>query len=89
MSQKNVFFVEWNVKPYISQSAGSLTCQPFSTCFAFTVIQIIWSKVCKKLCCWPFRYRNGFRGHMKSVVQDLLRRYLNVETQFQHGAFDV
>ena len=34
-----------------------------------------------------FRYRNGFRGHMKSVVQDLMRRYLQVETQFQHGGY--
>jgi acetyl-CoA carboxylase / biotin carboxylase 1 len=32
-----------------------------------------------------FSYRNGFRGHMKSVVQDLLKSYLKVETQFQHG----
>ena len=31
------------------------------------------------------RYRNGIRGHMKSVVQDLLRQYLRVELQFQHG----
>ena len=34
-----------------------------------------------------FRYRNGVRGHMKSVIQDLLRQYLRVETQFQHGQF--
>ena len=31
------------------------------------------------------RYRNGIRGHMKSVVQDLLRQYLRVELQFQQG----
>ena len=31
------------------------------------------------------RYRNGIRGHMKSVIQELLRQYLRVETQFQHG----
>lgn len=31
------------------------------------------------------RYRNGIRGHMKSVVQDLLRQYLRVELQFQNG----
>ena len=31
------------------------------------------------------RYRGGIRGHMKSVVQDLLRQYLRVELQFQHG----
>ena len=46
------------------------------------------TKAVKNFVYWSFRYRNGFRGHMKSVVQDLLRRYLNVETQFQHGAFD-
>ncbi|CAJ0940991.1 unnamed protein product [Ranitomeya imitator] len=39
------------------------------------------------------RYRSGIRGYMKSVVLDLLRRYLQVETQFQydvgHPPFDV
>lgn len=34
--------------------------------------------------CSP-RYRSGIRGYMKAVVLDLLRRYLQVETQFQHG----
>ncbi|KAJ8315639.1 LOW QUALITY PROTEIN: hypothetical protein KUTeg_007789 [Tegillarca granosa] len=34
------------------------------------------------------RYRNGIRGHMKSVVQDLLKQYLRVELQFQHGSYD-
>jgi len=34
------------------------------------------------------RYRNGIRGHMKMVVQDLLRKYLAVETQFQQGHYD-
>ncbi|XP_060699469.1 acetyl-CoA carboxylase 2 isoform X2 [Hemiscyllium ocellatum] len=34
------------------------------------------------------RYRSGIRGHMKSVVLDLLRRYLNVETQFQQAHYD-
>lgn len=34
------------------------------------------------------RYRNGIRGRMKSSVQELLRTYLNVETQFQHGHYD-
>uniref|UniRef100_A0A803TG53 acetyl-CoA carboxylase n=1 Tax=Anolis carolinensis TaxID=28377 RepID=A0A803TG53_ANOCA len=31
------------------------------------------------------RYRSGIRGHMKSVVLDLLRRYLQVESEFQQG----
>uniref|UniRef100_A0A8B9NNR5 acetyl-CoA carboxylase n=1 Tax=Accipiter nisus TaxID=211598 RepID=A0A8B9NNR5_9AVES len=31
------------------------------------------------------RYRSGIGGYMKAVVLDLLRRYLQVETQFQHG----
>lgn len=31
------------------------------------------------------RYRSGIPGYMKAVVLDLLRRYLQVETQFQHG----
>lgn len=31
------------------------------------------------------RYRSGIRGYMKSVVLDLLKRYLKVELQFQHG----
>ncbi|XP_038054037.1 acetyl-CoA carboxylase-like isoform X2 [Patiria miniata] len=34
------------------------------------------------------RYRNGIRGHMKSVIQDLLRIYLRVETKFQQGPYD-
>ncbi|ODN03948.1 Acetyl-CoA carboxylase 1 [Orchesella cincta] len=34
------------------------------------------------------RYRNGIRGRMKSAVQELLRIYLGVETQFQHGHYD-
>lgn len=32
-----------------------------------------------------FRYRSGIRGYMKSVVLDLLKRYLQVEMQFQQG----
>ena len=31
------------------------------------------------------RYRNGIRGRMKSAVQELLKNYLVVENQFQHG----
>ncbi|XP_033113516.1 acetyl-CoA carboxylase-like [Anneissia japonica] len=34
------------------------------------------------------RYRNGIRGHMKSVIQDLLQQYLAVEKLFQHGPYD-
>ncbi|ESP03134.1 hypothetical protein LOTGIDRAFT_199489 [Lottia gigantea] len=34
------------------------------------------------------RYRSGIRGHMKSVVQDLLRQYLKMELQFQNGHYD-
>ncbi|KAM4709981.1 acetyl-CoA carboxylase 2 isoform 2-T2 [Discoglossus pictus] len=34
------------------------------------------------------RYRSGIRGYMKSVVLDVLRRYLQVETQFQHSHYD-
>ncbi|XP_077999917.1 acetyl-CoA carboxylase-like [Glandiceps talaboti] len=34
------------------------------------------------------RYRNGIRGHMKAVVQEMLRMYLQVETQFQQGPYD-
>eukprot|EP00105_Crassostrea_gigas_P046074 XP_019930222.1 PREDICTED: acetyl-CoA carboxylase-like [Crassostrea gigas] len=33
-------------------------------------------------------YRNGIRGHMKSVVQELLKQYVRVEVQFQHGHYD-
>lgn len=31
------------------------------------------------------RYRSGIRGYMKTVVLELLKRYLQVETQFQQG----
>nr|XP_025042235.1 acetyl-CoA carboxylase 2 [Pelodiscus sinensis] len=34
------------------------------------------------------RYRSGIRGYMKSIVLDLLRRYLQVETQFQQAHYD-
>ncbi|XP_042297368.1 acetyl-CoA carboxylase 2 [Sceloporus undulatus] len=34
------------------------------------------------------KYRSGIRGHMKSVVLDLLRRYLQVETEFQQAHYD-
>ncbi|KAK3576974.1 hypothetical protein CHS0354_005975 [Potamilus streckersoni] len=34
------------------------------------------------------RYRNGIRGHMKSVVRELLNQYLRVENQFHHGSYD-
>ncbi|CAH1789095.1 unnamed protein product [Owenia fusiformis] len=34
------------------------------------------------------RYRNGIRGHMKAVVQELIRRYLMVEVEFQCGHYD-
>ncbi|XP_065319258.1 acetyl-CoA carboxylase-like isoform X2 [Gordionus sp. m RMFG-2023] len=34
------------------------------------------------------RYRNGIRGHMKLMVQNLLKQYLNVETYFQNGSYD-
>ncbi|XP_069788811.1 acetyl-CoA carboxylase 2 isoform X3 [Narcine bancroftii] len=34
------------------------------------------------------RYRSGIHGHMKSVVLGLLRKYLNVETQFQQAHYD-
>ena len=44
--------------------------------------------MCPGLFLYNFRYRNGIRGHMKSVVQDLLRMYLRVETKFQQGPYD-
>ncbi|KAH0516969.1 Acetyl-CoA carboxylase 2 [Microtus ochrogaster] len=34
---------------------------------------------------WSPRYRSGTRGYMKTVVLDLLRKYLNVEHHFQQG----
>ncbi|XP_043924452.1 acetyl-CoA carboxylase 2 [Protopterus annectens] len=34
------------------------------------------------------RYRSGIRGYMKSVILDLLKRYLQVETQFQQAHYD-
>lgn len=34
------------------------------------------------------RYRNGIRGRMKVVVQDLLKQYLAVEREFQLGHYD-
>uniref|UniRef100_A0A665XCZ5 acetyl-CoA carboxylase n=1 Tax=Echeneis naucrates TaxID=173247 RepID=A0A665XCZ5_ECHNA len=34
------------------------------------------------------RYRSGIRGYMKTVVLDLLKHYLQVETQFQQAHYD-
>ncbi|XP_030647474.1 acetyl-CoA carboxylase 2 [Chanos chanos] len=34
------------------------------------------------------RYRSGIRGYMKTVVLDLLKRYLQVEMQFQQAHYD-
>ncbi|KAJ8957940.1 hypothetical protein NQ318_001938 [Aromia moschata] len=34
------------------------------------------------------RYRNGIRGRMKQAVQEMLRQYYEVESQFQHGSYD-
>ncbi|CAG9767703.1 unnamed protein product [Ceutorhynchus assimilis] len=34
------------------------------------------------------RYRNGIRGRMKVAVQDLLKQYYDVESQFLHGSYD-
>lgn len=35
------------------------------------------------------RYRNGIRGRMKAAIQDLLRKYFEVESQFQHGRLEI
>lgn len=34
------------------------------------------------------RYRDGIKGHMKSVIQGLLKQYLEVERKFQLGSYD-
>ncbi|CAH1163265.1 unnamed protein product [Phaedon cochleariae] len=34
------------------------------------------------------RYRNGIRGRMKHAVQELLKQYYEVESQFQQGSYD-
>lgn len=34
------------------------------------------------------RYKKGSRGRMTQVVLELLKHYLQVETQFQHGSYD-
>jgi acetyl-CoA carboxylase/biotin carboxylase 1 len=34
------------------------------------------------------RYRNGIKGHMKTVITDLIKNYLNIETLFQYGQYD-
>lgn len=35
-----------------------------------------------------YRYRNGIRGRMKLVLQELLCKYLSVEIDFQNGQYD-
>ncbi|XP_071847877.1 acetyl-CoA carboxylase-like isoform X3 [Apostichopus japonicus] len=34
------------------------------------------------------RFRNGIRGHMKSVIQELLILYYTIESKFQQGPYD-
>ncbi|RMZ92777.1 acetyl- carboxylase 1 isoform X1, partial [Brachionus plicatilis] len=34
------------------------------------------------------RYRNGIKGHMKMVIQNLIKEYIAVEAQFQHSNND-
>ncbi|KAG5900050.1 hypothetical protein JTB14_016026 [Gonioctena quinquepunctata] len=34
------------------------------------------------------RYRNGIRGRMKHAVQEMLRQYYEVESEFQQGSYD-
>ncbi|CAF3453887.1 unnamed protein product [Rotaria socialis] len=34
------------------------------------------------------RYRNGIKGHMKTVITDLIRNYLTIEALFQFGQYD-
>ncbi|XP_049825243.1 acetyl-CoA carboxylase isoform X3 [Aethina tumida] len=34
------------------------------------------------------RYRNGIRGRMKAAVQEILKQYYQVESQFQQGSYD-
>ncbi|KAK9874333.1 hypothetical protein WA026_002683 [Henosepilachna vigintioctopunctata] len=34
------------------------------------------------------RYRNGIRGRMKAAVQQLIKQYHEVESQFQQGSYD-
>jgi acetyl-CoA carboxylase / biotin carboxylase 1 len=34
------------------------------------------------------RYRNGIKGHMKSVITELIRNYLTIEAVFQFGQYD-
>ncbi|CAF3694749.1 unnamed protein product [Rotaria sordida] len=34
------------------------------------------------------RYRNGIKGHMKAIITDLIKNYLNIETLFQFGQYD-
>uniref|UniRef100_A0A665XD13 acetyl-CoA carboxylase n=1 Tax=Echeneis naucrates TaxID=173247 RepID=A0A665XD13_ECHNA len=53
------------------------------------------SNITSVLCQFPIidttvllRYRSGIRGYMKTVVLDLLKHYLQVETQFQQAHYD-
>ena len=34
------------------------------------------------------RYRTGIKGHMKTVITDLIKNYINIETLFQNGQYD-
>ncbi|ODN03125.1 Acetyl-CoA carboxylase [Orchesella cincta] len=56
-----------------------------------TLLQFWLSSQVSKLpvdCSTRSALQDGIRGRMKSAVQELLRIYLGVETQFQHGHYD-
>ncbi|ETE58215.1 hypothetical protein L345_16064, partial [Ophiophagus hannah] len=80
--------VEKSIKKEMAQYASNITsvlCQ-FPSQQVRKVLPVIWAETEMKLT--RKRYRSGIRGHMKAVVMDLLRQYLRVETQFQHGHYD-
>lgn len=70
------FFFKFQIASVIDSYAGTLNKRTDRDVFFMT---------CQGIVQLVQRYRNGIRGHMKSIVQELLRHYLRVELQFQQG----
>ncbi|CAF0807590.1 unnamed protein product [Adineta steineri] len=74
-----VQFPSQSIATYIDNYAAKLERRSDRDMF-FTTVQALIQLV--------QRYRNGIKGHMKTVITDLIRNYLNIETLFQYGQYD-
>ena len=74
-----VQFPSQSIASFIDNYAAKLECRNQRDAF-FAAVQSLVQLV--------QRYRNGIKGHMKSVISDLIKNYLNIESLFQYGQYD-